>query len=244
MNKAKRAYLIVIWTITLIAICVGLAIHVGGFIGPFAFFSNAGEMVEDTIEIRDTVTKLDVNVDLGSVEIISGDNFSVSYNYPEKFVPNIRVKNEKLTIEEKNDTPRFGKNDSTYCITITIPEEIKITDCNVEAAIGEINITDVDMKKMEVSADIGTIDLKNVKGNALDVEANMGEIDLKSCSFNNVNAKADMGDITLDGDFNIIEAFCDMGDIDITTEKPTNEISVKAECELGDAEVNGVEISD
>ena len=132
----------------------------------------------------------------------------------------------------------FGDNQN-YEMTITIPKGTELSDLDIVLDLGEIELEGLEANTLTINDDLGSIKVHNVQGTMADITASLGEVELSNCVYPTVIVKADLGDVNLDGDFDSIDAHVDLGDLDIKTVKSTDDVKIKASCELGDIEVNG-----
>lgn len=232
-RKKKKIYLVILWLITL-AVIVGVCLY------RFSF-GEKGTLAVADFENQD-VTKVNLDMDIGDVEIKYGPVFQVEYYYPKKFAPKVELKDGVLSIKQSENGWNFNGSlfgEKNYEMTITIPNGSILSDLDIELDLGDIEIEGLSADTLTINADLGDVKIHNCQGTKVDTTAELGEIELTNCVYPTVIANADLGDVNLDGDFDSIDAHVDLGDLDIRTEKPTDDVKIKAACELGDIEVNG-----
>ena len=232
MNKAKKTYLIILYSVTLVAIIVGIAIHMGGF---FGFFFTAGK--SEIVNNRPTnkIDTISLTVDVGDVTIYPGERLEVSCEYPEAYMPKVWDENGVLYVTQKTDT---SVKKGIYKIRITIPADSDI-NLVIESSLGDVKVRDMTLRSVGITLSLGDISLDNVSGEQLKITSNMGDTDVSNCDFKVITAVGNMGDLKIDGDFDEITARTDMGDIKIRTDRPESEISIKADTDLGSVKING-----
>lgn len=232
-RKKKKIYLVILWLITL-SVIVGVCLY------RFSFGEKGVLEVAD-FENQD-VTKVSIDLDIGDVEIKYGPIFQVESYYPTRVAPKVELKNGVLSIKQSQKKWNFSSNlfgEKSYEMTITIPRGSELSNLDIELDLGDVKIEGLVADTLTVNADLGDIKIQNCQGTMVDTTAELGEIELTNCVYPTVVTKAELGDVNLDGDFDSIDAHVDLGDLDIRTEKPTDDVKIKAACELGDIEVNG-----
>lgn len=161
---------------------------------------------------------MNLDISTANIQIKKGDEFAIEY----ALYGNVRceVVDNTLIIEEKSDFAYIGlsfKTEDTY-INIYIPENVTVDIDNLCADMGNIDISDITFKNMNVEANMGNIYIKNVSGEAINLSADMGNIEIDGEIDGKIYADTDMGDITLGGNLACdVEIESDMGNVDIET---------------------------
>lgn len=256
-NWSKK-YMLILWTITLVVIVCGLAYNIGGF-GMHLVSKSSAEYTDYDFS-KEKFSSIEVDVDATDLDISYGDTYMVSSNIPEKYQPVIKVNEGKLKIQNKKFKQNFNsiKSLEDECnIEIIVPKGTKLDNVEIDVDAGDIDIKDIEGKKLEISADAGDIDVANINFEVttisadagsitaedsnigkLTIEADLGGIDIKNTDFTYGKLAADMGDITIDGSFEELDAYCDLGSIDITTPDPDRD-KMNLDISLGSITVNG-----
>ncbi|WP_294242805.1 DUF4097 family beta strand repeat-containing protein [Pseudobutyrivibrio sp.] len=234
-RKKKKIYLVTLWIIT-------LAVIVGACFYRFSF-GEKGELAVADFEKQD-VTKVNLDMDIGDVEIKYGPTFQVEYYYPKKFAPKVELNNGVLTIQQSQKNWNFngnffGQNEKNYEMTITIPKGSDLSDLDIDLDLGDLELEGLVADTLTINNELGDVNIHNCQGKNIDITAKLGNVNFTNSVYPTVIVNADLGDVNLDGDFDSIDAHVDLGDLDIRTEKPTDDVKIKAACELGDIEVNG-----
>ena len=234
-RKKKKTYLVVLWTITLVIVVGACLLRFTGVAG--------GKGVLEVVDFDgQEVSEIALDVDAGKVEIKYGPIFQVEYRYPKKFAPKVELNKGKLTVKQSmtswNFNGLFGNNNN-YEMAITIPKGTELTSLDSAIDLGELEIEGIVASSLTVQNDCGDIKIHNCDGKNLNITSDLGDIDIDNCNYSSVVAQSDLGDVDLFGDFDTIDAKVDLGEIDIKTDKPTDEVTIKASCELGDVTVNG-----
>ncbi len=234
-RKKKKIYLVILWIITL-AVIVGACFYRFSF-GP------KGELAVADFEKQD-VTKVNLDMDIGDVKLKYGPTFQVEYYYPKKFAPKVELDNGVLNISQSQRNWNFngnffGQNEKNYEMTITIPKGSDLSDLDIDLDLGDLELEGLVADTLTINNELGDVNIRNCQGKNIDITAKLGNVDLTNSVYPTVIVNADLGDVNLDGDFDSIDAHVDLGDLDISTDKPTDDVKIKAACELGDIEVNG-----
>ena len=231
----KKKYMIIIWTITLICILVGLASNVGGFIPVFA---SVKTKKDDISYGRQKITGIVVDMDAADLNITNGSELKIGYTYPESSKPQIEFKNGVLNIANHSKENNYKSLKKACTLDITVPDDNELTDMDVRVSYGDVDISSLKSKKVNLSVACGDVDVDSVISEDGRYALNKGDLDITNCVQNNLVVECDMGDVDIDGDFDSIDANCNLGDIDIYTKKAANEVKIKANCNLGDVTVN------
>ena len=98
-RKKKKIYLVILWLITL-AVIVGVCLY------RFSF-GEKGTLAVADFKGQD-VTKVNLDMDIGDVEIKYGPVFQVEYYYPKKFAPKVELKDGVLSIKQSENGWNFN----------------------------------------------------------------------------------------------------------------------------------------
>lgn len=234
-RKKKKTYKVIIWTITLVVVVGACLLRFTGLLGG-----------KGVLEVADfdgqEVTSVALDIDAGDVEIKYGPIFQVEYRYPKKYAPKVEVNNGTLSIKQTMNSWNFNgivNNNKNYYMTITIPKGTKLSDFTGTVDLGELTVEGFAVDELTAEVDCGDIKIINCQGSNMNVTADLGDLDVDNCVYSSVVAKVDLGDLDIDGDFDSVDAHVDLGDLDIRTAKSTDDVKIKASCELGDVKVNG-----
>lgn len=216
---------------------------------------------EKATENIDGVKKIYITAPIAKINIIPEDRKDVYVHYHGYTLNNIKTKltTEKvkntleIRVENKNHT-KIGFNNSKRIeiyLDVYVPANYS-KDMDVEANLGDINISDFDLHELEIDADLGNIKAKNINANEIDIDANLGNVNVENinaneieidCEAGNIVAKsikghtkvrADLGNIELsydDFDYNL-NAVSNLGSIEITLPKDAN-FNLDAKSNLG-----------
>lgn len=271
-NSKKGVYLGIITIITICCIIAGCILHLKNWVfGRNTIFNKVADKINVSVERNEELgeqvkaaeeaqafSKLRMDISIGEVTIEEGDEFQVTYDFPEKLVPKIEMKNNELVITQKDvKNVNFGwKADSKGEIKVTVPEGTKLDKVDIDAALGEVDINKINAKECDVDAALGAIKFSDCKIDSIEADASLGDIELDDCEagearlnlsmghagvtgkIDAVTVENSMGDIELDGDFKEIDADCDMGAVEVTCD---SDFTGKIITSMGQVIVNGVE---
>lgn len=215
MNK-KSIYLLVITTITVICIFFGARYHIGGFVNNVKFHWPwlSTEYVQDdssdyipadkqssTIKIED-FNNIDVNLNVGSVEVKSGSEFSIYYNCThESLRPVFNVKNNCLNITQKYRN-KPGVVNRKCDIVIQVPYNTELSEIDIKAAVGEIHLSKINLNTMDLKTDVGEIHIDDSTFAKADLKTDVGEIHINGLQKSedySFDLKTDIGEVTVLG---------------------------------------------
>lgn len=216
----------------------------------------------ETIEYKDIeFTDIDLELAFANVEFKQGEEYRVVVEYPEDYMPEVKIENDTLIIkhETKNYKISFGGNSNVNCeVTIYIPEGAEFGQVEIETDLGNVEFkTALICDELNITADLGNVEMKNVEAQNLDIQADLGNVEIKDSSFGTVHIEADLGDVSLkdckfdtaeitndlgaievDGEFNNLTAECSLGALDVKCDNlGTAKMNLKTD--LGAVSVNG-----
>ena len=256
-KREKRGtgfYLTLLTVITVICIVIGCVLHLG--IG-FPRFG-AGKMTGDEIE-TESFKSVSLALDAGDVVIKKGKSFNVSYRYPSKCLPEIKVSDGKLTVKQK--MKNIHLNDLDCSLTITVPEGVELEDidgdmdvCSLEingfifdtsskiditTDVGSIEFADCTFGDLKIEADVGNILLDTCTFKKLTANGDVGDIEINTCTFDSADCKTDTGSISISGSFSDLTCKSDAGSIAVETDKPVKDEKMDLKVSTGSVTVNG-----
>lgn len=178
----------------------------------------------------DSFTSVDLELSACSVEFVPGSSYGVRYKYhPELEKPEFTVENGVLRVTGKKaeDTDWFllGKQNSGSKLKIIYPQGTQFDKLNIDCALGDVDLDDVDAKEIRVVADCGNVEGENVISQALTVEVAMGNLELDGAFYG----------------MNQID--CAMGNVEITTRLSRSEYNYDISTALSAIELNGRAVS-
>ena len=200
----KRAiYLIVLSLITIGCIIFGTIYHTGKAIGHIARWwdeeveSEADATTEEGQDTLDAFTTIHVEADIASVKVKQGDEFKIEWSVYRSGVPTYDVKDGVLTVRQKHPHKNLTGN-HTCKITLTLPEGTELQRVEIDADVGNVDLSDVISRKTVITADVGSVGLENCQLGDTTIEADVGDVRLHACGFDDFTAEADVGSISID----------------------------------------------
>ncbi len=257
MNKKQAwvtPFIVILSVFTAAAIILGVAIHTMGFV------VGSGKSLSETIAVSADVKELEVDLSLGDLKIVYGNEASVSYNYPEEIKPVINSKGGKLKIENKKSAARLNGNrfKDKYSVVITLPKDKVLDNVSIDMDLGncvfdELSVAgdvtfNIDLGNVEVATirctnltadlDLGNFEINQLICDSVDASLDMGNVEIKKANCDHIKAKADMGNVEVYGSYASIEARCSMGNVEVSSDNPDTVFDVKTD--MGNCSVNGV----
>ena len=240
----KKAYLTVLTIVTVVCILAGLFIHV--LRGAIPFMKNmikGGKTVSQTVETG-AFDSIHLDADMGDVKIITGSDYSVSYEVPDFLIPEVETDDGVLSIKAKGDAHlikhgHFNPSMLICKMTVTVPEGTRIAELEADVDMGNLECSGMDIAIVDLSADMGNISFSNSNVKALTAEADMGNIEISGVTGNTADLGADMGNISLGGTFDVVTGECSMGSIEYNPDDKNRECSVTLKADMGSVVVSG-----
>lgn len=227
----KNAYLITLVIITVCCVIAGSCWHIfkWGFsfmesFVPFVFSESdkerPGSLSSKGTQL-DEFTSISADVSIMDIDIVSGDEYSISYSAHEKLVPKFEVKNSCLEITQN---PKKLWGNKTCSVTITVPEEL--SGVYLDMSVGDIDITGITASSLEIDTSVGDLDISDCKFGDADVDASTGDIDFLNTVFDRLEIDASVGDVQVDAAENL------------------SDYKIELDTGIGDVEVNGRDYKD
>lgn len=261
----RKAYLSILWIITVICIIGGTIYHVGGLVqfagnNIFSYVTNvgmkkeqAGPLVSDQYDLAVENNRAAINVDGSYMDFTlqKGDSWGASYNGVEWLKPELDVTEEdgvtKLVFTQPNAAGRklnkyYNLNSS---LTIMVPENVSFTDLNITLNLGDLDMTDVKADQVELNLDLGDLDVENCNVGTFTSNMDMGDTTIQKTVLKNADINASMGDIEVtDSEFKDMKLTADMGEITVKSAVSLDDYRIDADVSMGDVKVNGKNYSD
>ena len=209
----KNAYLTILTIVTVLCIIIGVGIRVIKASNWLKnTFSNTSITTDKSEVIKlDNFDSISLSAEIANIDISNGDSFTLEYEIGSNATLEYEVSDGTLTIKQKVKTKMFNNNEK-YNIIITVPENTKLENVEIEANVGDIDLESLDTNFCYISADVGDIDLSDITFNTMEIDANVGDVNIKS--------KEDLSKST-------IEVTNDIGDVSVNREKQGKEFSQK-----------------
>lgn len=247
----KGLYIGILTLITVIAIIGGTIYHTSRFVGNFTswifpwnweWFDNDGTESHNVVDKNETVgafSNVHVDVDVASVSIVRGSDYTVSYQATENMVPEYEVQGDTLEVKQKKSRAHWGKNKCD--MTITVPENVDLDKVKMKSDVGDLNIENFSLLTLEVKSDVGDVTGKGLKVQGdTTLKSDTGDVIVENCIFADVHADSDVGNVRLDGcDFKNLEAESSVGDVKLDSKRNLSDSSIDAKTSVGDVSVQG-----
>lgn len=212
----KDIFLIILIIITIISILAGLYIHVFSKMNLNFNFSSTN----DTVVIKDKINSLEIDFDMGEIEVLYGDELSVNYETLDSLRPNISTAGGALIIKSNSENkinffPFFDINAGK--IKVTLPKNQTLTSARINSDFGEVKLNDIKSNSLSVKIDAGNLELKNSDVPEMKLNSDAGNISLTNTTAKNLNISTDAGNISLDNSsIDYLTASLDAGNISAT----------------------------
>ncbi len=197
---SKKIYLTIIWLLVLLAIIVGLGIHVTNWFS-WLHKDNGKEIKEETaLEEFESI-----EVEAGAVELTfdtTGDAYKVSYSTTsESLVPEVKVVRGALKIYQDKDSIKklIGTNSQALKLKITIPENVALKNISLEVGACDVDLSSLRASSLSIDSGAGDVDIQNSTIEKILVDAGAGDVDLSNVNFNTLEVDAGAGDVDIIG---------------------------------------------
>ncbi len=187
---------------------------VSGSSGESAPDGGAGYLEDMDLE---PFTKLDVDLSLGDVTVMTGDSYGVILDWSGR--------NYSLSCEPDGDTLHVRSSQSvnlnlaghSASVTVYLPEHAELEEADVHTSLGDAYLDNVRARQMKAASDLGDVSLYHTSAGELDVTCSMGNIWLDGVTAGDAELTNSMGDISAEG-LSVersLDVEASMGDIDL-----------------------------
>lgn len=188
------------------------------------------DVVEQEYKVVDEFNSIVIDISVGNVEIINGDEYALEYVLGEDMSMNLN--GDALIIQDKSFK-------SVFTSDLT-----NLTDTYIKIYVPEDGIVD-----MGISVDVGNVSIKGVEFGYVDIEADTGDISIQADSNGgDVYIAADIGDVSIKGFLACdMEVEADIGKVNITSYYSSSSYSYNIDSDLGEeiiSDEGGVELDD
>lgn len=249
----KSIYLTIIWIITIFCIIGGSCYHIMGWGERFFEHFDAGSSMKTSEdETLDAFEEISFDIDLSEVEIVTGNNYHISYKCTKNQVVEYEVKNGILTVTETSNNPHFPKrNGNDDCmIIITVPRDAAMSVISGNCNLGDVELEGLTAEKIDVSCDMGDLSCNNVTASSIICNCNLGNCEIDDCIFDNLTATNDLGNVELSSNQRLSDYTMDLlvslGAIEINDTTYTSQFKqdgdkdkcIKITCSMGNIEID------
>lgn len=251
----KSIYLTIIWGITILAIIFGTFYH----------STDWGEKVLGKLGIKipshtqhfdetlNTFDKISFDVDLSEIEIITGNDYHISYKCTENVIPEYEVKNGTLQITQTSKNPHFPKrNGNDNCeIIITVPRDAALSDITGYCDLGDVELSNLTADNISITCDLGEASLSNVSATSITCDCNLGSCEMDGCDFDNLTINNDLGSVEVNGSISLsdytMKLSASMGGIEVNDKDYRSSYeqigdkdkTITISCDMGSIEIEG-----
>lgn len=223
----KGIYLTIITVITVFCIIFGSAYHFGGFFSSLPFigfgtYDASGSTKETSSLNLGVFDNIVADVSISDFTITHGDDYTVSYEATQTIIPKLKVKNGTLYIDQsvkRRLWGGFGTQNRNCTITITIPENTRLTDISLDSGVGDISIDSITADSLTTDTSVGDTEIKDCDIESIDADNDVGDITLSNCSFVDLDVDNNVGNIT-------VSSTRDLSDYDIDLDTSIGVVSV------------------
>lgn len=255
MTRGMRKFLIVCG----IVISVGLLLSLVGWIlggmkglagveDKVSWISFGGHGAEARSMEVEPFSSIDLDCDMGSVELIQSDSFSVEMSYDKKVgAPEVAVEGETLDITSQwhkgwwlNFNVFKGRDYADTKVKIYYPKGTVFKNVQLENDMGDINLKGVQAEAINVVSNCGDVKLDGIEVDSLRMECDMGDMDAQNIQTKGVDVEANMGNIKLTGALGgTTKVSCDMGECVLETKLDKKSYSIHTDIDMGECSING-----
>lgn len=159
------------------------------------------KVVSEEKELED-FTSIVVDADIADIEIEYGEEFKYKYKCTDVLVPTITVEDKVLKVKQNKKTNRIVGNTKSQ-IVITVKKDVQLEDCDLTVDVGNLEISEVAMKHLEMDCAVGNIEVRNSKIDKVDAKADVGNVQISladGIQGYSIDLQVDVGEMSCDGD--------------------------------------------
>lgn len=258
MNKGMKTFLMVCG----IVVGVGLLLSIVGFVlggvkglngieERMPWISFGSGQVESQQQNTSAFSSVNIDCDMGGIEFVEGKQYSVEMDYAAKLgAPAVKVENNTLTITPSSRTHGWFNfnligigNYAKTKIKVYYPKGSTFNQVKVSNDMGDVVLNNIKAQTMDLNADAGSIELDQIDVGSLKIDADMGDVKGTNIKTGGADISLDAGSLTLSGAFaGMTKIDSDMGSCTLNTSLPKTTYSIEAKMDLGDCEVDGVDV--
>lgn len=200
----KNIYLTILTFVTVLCIIGGTCYHVIGWgvslaKGITGILSHngtesVGNLKNDTITL-DSFSNITADVNVMNLTVATGESYSISYASNEKLIPEYEVKDNTLTLKQKNLKFNSITGNKKCTVTVTVPDSLQ--NLQIDANVGDVNLDGISAESLVLNADVGDIDVTDCSFDQVKAEAAVGDVDFEDSSFQNMEISNDVGDVSV-----------------------------------------------
>lgn len=157
--------------------------------------SNNSYSGQETVEIKDTVTHLEVEYGAGTFTILHGDVEQILIEQKNVKDFEAYVEDKILRIEGNNGSVN-SVDTSNATLTITLPRNTTFEFADLEIGASQARITDLTVDVIDIEIGAGQADLTGLVTDKLDITVGAGEANITNLDAQNFNAKVGIGELS------------------------------------------------
>ena len=146
------------------------------------------------IEIKENISKLDINVSTASILIKEGNTFKIE---TKSSYINSKISKNELRIEEQKNT--WWKNKKNSQLTIYIPKEVNFKQVSIETGAGIMSIESLKTSDLTLEIGAGKVEIEYINvENTANINGGVGSFKIKDGLLHNLKLDVGIGktDIT------------------------------------------------
>lgn len=203
----RKIYLSILALFTVCCIIFGSIYHLApmasnGFLSFIPIFSKSGSQTAGPLENSsaislDAFSKIDIETNVASITLCSGEDYSIQYRANEKLIPTYEISNSVLTLKQNPHIRNFNFGNTKCTITITVPENTDLNTIAINNDVGDITICGIKADTLTTDSDVGDQSIDQCELHKLQVNSSVGDTDIRNTCFTSLVVDGDIGDIDI-----------------------------------------------
>lgn len=166
----------------------------GGF--GIGWFDHEGDSADEQIALR-SFQRLNMDIDLGEIAIKRGDALSLRIEDVSTDHYELDYVEDTLSIRSWSDNHLWMMNHNAS-FTLTIPQDMDLEAIEIESAMGDVKVKEINADTLEITQHMGDINLIDVNANEMTLLQDMGDIVYRGAHPGNLKAENHMGEIEVE----------------------------------------------
>ena len=197
------------------------------------------EKIDETEEFSN-IFKIDIDVTNVNLTIkTEGEKFKVeTFQIP----VDTKIENNQGTLKIKDNKKIMYNSDSS--ITIYIPENIKLQECDIEIGAGQLNIEKLNSKKIEFDFGAGKVDINELISEKAEIECGAGQVNIENSDLTNSKIETGVGKLIYSGYLRgNSQLECGIGETELNLQGGKEIYKIRTEKGIGDIKINNEKIT-
>lgn len=205
--KRRTIYLILLSVVTIAAICFGTWVHLGYLGYPELTLTKDSFSLGFQSPGTTTIVKrpgffdsVSLQLDHTDLELYRGDDYSVTYQGPEKACPDFKVTNGILTATQPS-VKGLHLRTSDETVIITIPKDVtKLKEISLSSDNGDLTVEpdqSLTLNTLKLKSSNGDLELSNCQGKTITASTDNGDISAEKLLFSDSDLASSNGDLTV-----------------------------------------------